>query len=172
MAKTQRRAFSIPTEELAKILLTDEHIPTWMRVERLDAIGAWNQDYLDNAEEKAKTDAVRAWYGDYHASQARRRDTVNVPRKLPGGEVVRAYKLKEKASLPDLQAAEAESWQRANTSWREAMELRSLAEVKFGAQIGLPFEFEARAPQMNRPRATRAQRQPKTPMRRHPEKSK
>jgi hypothetical protein len=169
MTNQQKQMFNIPTEQLEAILLTDELLTTAQRVERLDAAGAFSESYLERAEEKAKADAVRSFYRTYHESE-NRRDCISVVRKLDDGEEVRGYRKKSEASLEELRSAETDYYSRAHTNWQECMELRSLAKERYGVQIGLPFEFEAR---FTRKKATRAVRaEPKAPRRQRPEKTK
>lgn len=174
MAKKKRQIFSIPTEELRELLITDDLVTTPELIKRLDALGAWSGDYLADAEYERKAKAIGTFFQKYHEeedSRDDRRSVINTVQTLKDGTKVRGWIKKEKASLEGLVFAEDSFRKQANTCYFEALDCRAVAKARFGAQIGLPFEFEAERRPVKK--ATRAARgQARTPGRRQPEKTK
>lgn len=173
MAKKRRQIFSIPTEELRELLITDELVTTPEHIKRLDALGAWDAEYFADAEYEKKAKAVGAFFHKYHEeedAQNDRRSVINTVQTRKDGTKVRGWIKKEKASLEGLTFAEDSFRKQANACYFEALDCRAVAKARFGAQIGLLFEFEIERRPVKR--AVKERRRAKTPAHRQPDKSK
>lgn len=157
MAKPQP-IFSISNEQVEELLLAGDDISNEACVRRLEAANAFNPAHFARAREKMKLDAVRTIWRNFHDSEGMR-TAISTVRKLDNGDIITGYVKKDNATLEDLQIAETDFWKRTNATWREALDLRLRAREKYGAQIGLPFEFE----RAKAKRAARAQRVSKQP---------